>query len=108
MPAGATPALLRPMRTQNLPPGITCPSAGQMMYTFALSGMGFGSATARPQVAAKVAAAHASRRLCFIVPPSCCPAAIQYLRFLAFDPLRVSRHLESMKVYVIANVRRTL
>jgi hypothetical protein len=30
------------------------------------------------------------------------------LRCHNFDPLRVSRHLESMKVYVIGNVRGAL
>ena len=55
-PAGATPAPLRPMRTQNLPPGITCPSAGQMIYTLAFSDIGLGSARAVTVVSAQMTA----------------------------------------------------
>jgi hypothetical protein len=38
IPAGATPMPLRPMRTQSLPPWMTWPSCGQMMYSLAPGG----------------------------------------------------------------------
>ena len=49
-PAGAIPTPLNPMRSQNLPPGMTAPSVGQMIYAVAVAGAGRrSSAIAAPQ-----------------------------------------------------------
>jgi hypothetical protein len=67
--------LRRPMRTQNLPPVITAPLCGQMMYTSASFGAGVGPAIAEvaPDTAmAKAARLMALRMLC-VLPENCRP-----------------------------------